>query len=70
MAAGAAANHDRLVLDNPPGVTVSHQGGQNRVVELVTATHRAIKATERQSGQGEVADGIENLVAGALVGRV
>src|SRR5256885_6743469 len=56
-----------FALDHPPGAAIGHQGRQHRVVELVTTTHRPIGAEQRQAGEREIADDIENLVTGALV---
>src|SRR5260221_917197 len=54
-------------LDDPPGAAIGHQGREHRVVQLVAAAHRAIGAEQRQSGQREIADNVENLVARTLV---
>jgi len=50
-------------LDDPPGAAIGHQGREHRVVHLVAAAHRAIGAEQRQTGQREIADNVENLVA-------
>src|SRR5258708_33736010 len=51
-------------LDDPPGAAIGQQGREHRVVQLVAAAHRAISAEQRQTGQREIADHVENLVAG------
>ena len=58
----------RLRFDHAPGAAVSEQRLQHRIVELVTAPHRTIAAEQRKAGQREIADHVEHLVAGALVG--
>src|SRR5947207_7916153 len=54
-------------FDDPPGAAVGHQGRQHRVVELVAAAHRTIGGKQRQAGEREIADDVQNLVAGAFV---
>ena len=39
------------------------------MVELVAAAHRAVDAEQRRAGQRQIADGVERLVAGELVGE-
>src|SRR6266436_3021888 len=56
-----------LSLDYPPGAAIGHQGGEHRVVQLVAAAHRAKRSEQRQAGQREIADNIENLVTRTLV---
>src|SRR5690242_9051421 len=58
----------RLTLDHSPGRAISKQSRQDGVVELVAATYRAIGAQQRHSGQGQISDHVEHLVANALVG--
>src|ERR1700694_123178 len=54
-------------LDHPPGAAIGHQGRQHRVVQPVAAAHGAIGAEQRQTGEREIADNVENLVARTLV---
>src|SRR5438105_4177866 len=58
---------DGFSLDYPPGAAIGHQGREHRVVQPVAAAHRAIGAEQRQAGQREIADNVENLVARTLV---
>src|SRR5664279_3767242 len=64
---GVAANTaSALGLDDPPGRTISHQRCQHGVIELVAWPHRAIGAKQGQTGKRQIADGVQNLVAGAV----
>ena len=57
----------RFGLDHPPGAAIGQQGRQHRVVQLVAATHRAVGAKQRQTSQGQIANRVQRLVAGAFV---
>src|SRR5258707_12165690 len=54
-------------LDDPPSAAIGHQSREPRVVQLVAAAHRAKGSEQRQTGQREIADNVENLVARTLV---
>ena len=54
-------------LDHPVGTAIGHQGRQHRVAEFVAAADLAIGAEQRQTGEREIADHVEHLVAYAFV---
>ena len=61
--AGSAASITRQA------VRIGHQRGQHRVIELVAAANGAVGGEQRLAGQGQIADGVENLVAHEFVGE-
>ena len=56
-------------FDDGPGGGISHQGRQNRVIELVPAAHRTIRPQQGGPRKGEIAYGIERFVAHEFVGK-
>src|SRR5260370_42513324 len=52
-----------------PCARIRNQRAKHRMVELVTATHRAVRAEQRPSRQSEVANCIQHLMAHELVGE-
>ena len=67
MAAGRRAQG--IGFDPGPGARVGHQRAQHRVVELVAAAHRAVGRQQGPSGERQIADRVEHLVADELVGE-
>src|SRR3974377_2397675 len=57
----------RLAFRPGPGARIGYQRAENRMVELMTATNRAVGAEQGPSGKGKVADRIKHLVAHELI---
>src|SRR5215469_3847303 len=65
--AGYGPRH--LAFDPGPGACIRHQGTDQRMVELVAATHRAVSAEQGPARQRQIADRVQYFVANELVGE-
>src|SRR6516225_10337201 len=65
--AGHGPRH--LPFDPGPGACIRHQRTEERMVELVAATHRAVSAEQGPARQRQIADRVQHFVANELVGE-
>src|SRR5215468_9532397 len=65
--AGYGPRH--LSLDPGPGARIRHQRADQRMVELVAATHRTVGAEQGPARQRQIADHVQHFVANELVGK-
>src|SRR3954453_11257264 len=65
----ATGTASRFGLDHPPSAAIGQQGRQHGVVQLVATAHGAIGTKQRETSQRQIANGVQRLVAGTLVGK-